>query len=185
MKSKFTLGAIAGASTLALSVPIVLQLVSAASLDGSSSVTLGSNRPVPSQACVSAMAAMDDYFLQNADAMIAAHKAATVAHKNALLAAAQLTDETARAEAVKKAQEDMRAAMKAAMDAQGKPTEAMDALKAACGDTFRGHGMMMKGPGMGMFGKPFGNNHHFRGHDDDDGDEEANDDAPSSNTTQQ
>lgn len=167
MTTKFTLGAMAGASALALSFPIVLQLASAASLGASSPVAAVSAHPVPSQACVTAMARMEDHFLQYADAMMAAHKTAAQAHKNALLAAAQIADDTQRAEALKKAHEDRHAAMQAAMDAQDQPTEAMDAMKTACGDTFlfkmKGHGGR-GGPGMGMFMKPFGKGPFGRGY---------------------
>ena len=178
---KFTMGAIAGASALALSIPIVLQFASAASSDGSISffVNGAQQRPVPSQACVQALASQDDSFLKNIDAMIATHKTAMQAHKDALVAAAQIADDTQRVAALKKANEDFRTAMKAAMDAKKIDHQAdIDALKTVCGDSFGPHGMMMHGPGgpgMGMMmGKPFGGKgHHMRGPGpDDDGDDQ-------------
>jgi hypothetical protein len=160
---KFAMGAIAGASALALSVPIALQLASAASSDGtSSSVTGAKSRPVPTQACVQEMASRDDHFLQTVDAMIAAQKAATLEHKNALIAAAQLTDDTQRMEALKAAEEKFRTAMKTVMEAN-KPADD-GTTTSACGNMMKHGGMMMMhgGPGgPGMFKFRFGG--HMRG----------------------
>ncbi len=150
--NKFTLGAIAGATSLALAVPMLVQISSAATGDQTSSAGL-KTRPVatpPSQACVLALVQRDGEFLSTIDAMIAEQKTATQTHKDALTAAAALTDEKARQDAVKKADDALRASMEAARKAQGDPKTQMDALKTACGDSM---------PMMGM-GGPMGGDFH-------------------------
>lgn len=147
MKKSFLLGATAGATGLALAVPILAQMVSAASSTAGTADIL-KTRPVPTQACVQAMADQDGKFLASVDAMITAQKAATKAHQNALVAAAAITDDTARAEAIKAAQEAFRTAMEAAFNADDKKAE-MEAMKTACGDShFFMMGAQMGGPGM-------------------------------------
>lgn len=137
--NKFTLGAATGATSLLIAIPMFAQMAGAAS---SSSLT--TTRPVPTQTCVLAMADHETTMLSNIDAMTAAHKAAATAKRNALKAAAALTDDTARMEALKKAQETFRAAMEATMMA--KDGTGMAALKTACGDSFpMGMGHMMGG----------------------------------------
>lgn len=138
--NKFTLGAASGALSLAIAVPLFAQMAGAAS----SSAT-ATNRPVPTQACVLAMADHETTMLSNIDAMTAAHKAAATAKRDALKAAAALTDDAARMEALKKAQETFRASMETTMKA--KDETSMAALKTACGDSFP-MGMGHKG-GMG------------------------------------
>ncbi len=144
MKKSFLIGATAGATSLAIAVPLLAQMVSAASGTATTTADVLKTRPVPSQACVQAMADQDGKFLANVDAMIAAQKAATKAHHDALVAAAAITDDTARGEAIKAAQEALRTAMDAAFKADDKKAD-MDAMKTACGDSFRFFG----GPGMG------------------------------------
>lgn len=145
--NKFTLGAATGATSLLIAIPMFAQMAGAAS----SSASATSTRPVPTQTCVLAMADHETTMLSNIDAMTAAHKAAATAKRDALKAAAALTDETARMEALKKAQETFRAAMAATMKL--KDEAAMTALKTACGDSFpmgMGHMGEMK---MKMHGK--------------------------------
>lgn len=152
----FTAGAIAGISSIALAIPVLAQISSAASTGTTASAsTAAKTRPAPTVACVQALAAKDDAFLSNVDTMIAAQKTATTTHRNALTAAAAITDDTQRQAAVKAADEAFRTAMKTAMDSQmttGK-TE-MEALKTACGDTMGGmrFEMAFGGP-MGGHGK--------------------------------
>jgi hypothetical protein len=108
------------------------------------------------------------------DSEAAARKSLLQAHQSALAAAGALSDDTARAAAVKKANEDMRTAMQTAMSAQkDKNKTAMDAVKAACGDSMgpRGMGMMMKDR-MGAPGMMMGRGHrggwmHGKGPDND------------------
>jgi uncharacterized protein with FMN-binding domain len=148
--SSFTLGAVAGLATLALAVPIVAQISSAETSSASSSSE--QSRPVPTQACVLALAGKDGTYLSTIDALIAAEKSAMQIHKDALTAASAMTDDAQRADAVQKANDDLRAAMEAARKAQGDRRTQMDALKTACGDSgFRGFGPMMGG-GMSGFG---------------------------------
>lgn len=146
---KFTLGVMAGASSLLVAVPLLATLSSAQS-SISSSTTTGGERPIPSQACVSALAAQEDFMLSNMDAMHATHKTTMTAHRDALTAAAAITDDTARQEALKTAHEAMRTAMEAAMESAPDPTATMEAVRDACGDMFMFHG----GKGMKM-GKMF------------------------------
>lgn len=142
-KTSFTFGAIAGATSLAIALPMVAQLASAAT-DTNSTNQAGA-RPVPTQECVLALAERDTNFLAKIDSMTAAHKAATIAHRDALTAAAAITDDTERQDALKKAQEDFRTAIQTARGSEDH-TAGMEALKAACGDSFRGgFGMSMKG----------------------------------------
>ncbi len=151
MKKQFTLGAIAGATSLLLAVPLFAQMSSA---ESSPSVMAAKTRPVPTQACILAMADHETTMLGTMDAMIATHKAAATAKRDALKAAAALTDDTARMEALKKAQESFRTAMETTMQAKDKT--AMDALKTACGDAGMGFGGHMK-----MGAGPQGKNGHF------------------------
>jgi len=146
---KFTLGVVAGMSSLALTIPVLAQVSSAASGNASSAVKITS---VPTQGCVQALVAKDEAFLGNIDAMTATHKTALLAHKNALSAAAALTDDTARQTAVQKAQTDFHTAMKTAKDSQptGTLKTVMEAVRTACGKAIgmKGMGgMFMEGPG--------------------------------------
>lgn len=143
MKKSFTYGAIAGATSLAIALPMLAQFASAAT---ATTDTKMNSRPVPTQACILALAERDTAFLANVDAMIAAQKAATIAHRDALTAAAAMTSDADRQEALKKAHEDMQTAMKAAFGTQDRSAE-MAAMKTACGDSFHG-GMWMGMKGM-------------------------------------
>lgn len=142
--NKFTLGAGAGALSLLIAVPVFAQGVGATSSK--------KGRTAPSQTCVLAMADYETTMLSNIDARTAAHKAAATAKRDALKAAAALTDDTARMDALKKAQEDFRTAMEAMM--KTKDQAAMDTLKAACGDSL---------PMMGM-GHEMGRKNMMQGH---------------------
>lgn len=140
MKNKFLLGAIAGASALIVAVPLIAELTSA---QGSGA---GSMSSIPSQACVQALVAKDTAVLSTIDAETAARKTALQAHQAALQKAAGLTDDAARQAAVKKANDDLRTAMKNAKQSESDEKRAMDGVKAACGN--RKHGMF----GMGWNG---------------------------------
>ncbi len=146
---KFTLGMVAGASSLALAVPLFAQLAGAASSGGARTSSMPSwAPPVPTQACVQAMAGMDDAHLSTIDAMTAARKTALQARQAALTAAASLTDGTARQEAVRKAQEGFRSAMETVRESDALRT-AMEVMQESCGKA----GMMLgRGGGMGLFG---------------------------------
>ncbi len=141
--NKFTLGAATGATSLLIAIPMFAQMAGAAS--SSSTTMTGKARPIPTQTCILAMADHETAMLSTIDARTAAHKAAATAKRDALKAAAALTDDTARMEALKKAQETFKAAMESTMKA--KDETAMTALKTACGDSFP-MGMGHKG-GMG------------------------------------
>ena len=142
---KFTLGAIAGMTSLLVAVPIVAQVAGAQSVS-STSTTISQEarptRPAPTQAEVQKMIEQTDLFLKNIDAMTAAQKTSMQALKTALTAAAGITDDTQRAEALKKAHEAMRTSMEATMKSLGL------------------EGKMMMGPGMGGPGGP----HRMMGH---------------------
>ncbi len=151
---KFTLGVITGVSSLALAVPLLAQISSAATGSSTSAPNVA-DRPAPSQACVQALSAKDAAFLATIDVRTAAHKTAIQAHKTALDAAAAITDDAARKTAVQKAEEDFHTAMKAGME-QNQDQTVIEAIRAACGNALGigfGHGPMGKafghgGPGM-------------------------------------
>ncbi len=122
-----------------------------------------STRSAPTQACVQAMVAKESAILSNFDAMNAARKAAMQAHKDALAAAALLTDDAARQAAIQKANDDMNTAMKNSMTANAAQEKTlMDAVRSACGNSLGFHGGMkgMEGVGSSMRG---GRGHGKRG----------------------
>lgn len=137
---KFTLGAIAGITTIGLAIPALAQVSSAAT----SADTIAKHsfvRPIPTQEQVQEMVTRDDAFLQSIDAFVTVQKSATQVHRDALIAAAAITDDTARQEAVEKANTDKRAAMEAFI------TEHPE-LKPPMMRGGRGHGFGMKGGRM-------------------------------------
>lgn len=123
MKNKFTLGAIAGITTVVLAVPMLAQMSSAATATttggtaSSPAAWPSFTRPVPTQQQVKDRAAEDGAFLQNIDAMIAIQKSATQAHEAALTAAASIADDTQRQAAVQKADDDRRTTIQNAIAA--------------------------------------------------------------------
>ncbi len=149
-KNKYIIGAVAGATSLAVAFPLLAQFASAAD-EGMTMNSRRADRPAPSQACVHALAEKDGAFLSGVDAMITAHKAAVLAHKDALTAAAAITDDAQRKTAVDLADQTFHDAMEAAHDAQGDHMAEMEALKTACGTSLGfGHGFggpMMRGKG--------------------------------------
>jgi hypothetical protein len=147
---KFTLGALAGVTAVIVAVPILAEFTSAQSSSSTSPVP--KQRPVPSQACVQALAGSDAAYLANVDTFISAQKSAMQAQESALTAAASVTDSTQRQAAVKKANDDFRAAMKTAMQAQQTAMKtATDAVKSSCGNA-AGFGGGFGGFGMGIMG---------------------------------
>ncbi len=176
----FTIGVAVGMTALTLAVPLIVQVSSAASGQSSSVGGMFRKRemPAPSQACVQALAGKDTAMLGTMDAMMAKHKAVMSAHRDALLLAADIQDETQRQAAVKKANEDMRTAMQADRDAGETETmkAAMEAVKTACGTMGFGRGMMGDKGFMGMKhgGRkgPMGM-HHMEMRDNDDMQEKA------------
>jgi len=133
MKHKFTLGIVSGMSILALAVPLLAQGSSAAF----SGTTTGTDRLAMKQENITDRIARDDAFLANVDAMVSIQKSATQTHRNALTAAAALTDETAQQEAVRAADEAYRTTIQDAMKANPDLKSAMMPFGG------RGHG----GPG--------------------------------------
>ena len=146
--NKYIIGGVAGATSLAVAFPLIAQLASAA--DSSASAQSRAARAVPTQACVQAMADKDAAFLANIDTMMANQKKLTQARKDALSAAASITDDTQRSAAVEAAQTAFHDAMKALFDAEKEErTAGLEAFKTACGDSMRGFG----GHGGPSFGK--------------------------------
>jgi hypothetical protein len=120
--STFTIGAVAGIVTLTLAVPLLVQIAGAAGTSSSSPSPLSSWRSmmqhrIPTQQEVQAMADRDSAFLKNIDTLVTVEKTAKQAHLTALTAAAAIADDTQREAAVKKANEDERAAIQAAIAA--------------------------------------------------------------------
>lgn len=155
MKS-FTKGFAAGATALAVGVPLMAQMAFAASGDAATSSSAAAiaadTRPLPTQACVQAMADLETAHLAGFDQDSAERKAKMLARRDALVAAAAITDDAQRAEAMKAAHESMKPTEERTVPAAIQT--AMDAVKTACGDT-----MMFKGgrggPMGGHHGGPF------------------------------
>jgi hypothetical protein len=134
MKNSFTLGAVSGISALAIAFPVIAQIAGAQS----STATLdpaqpnlkdrpgfhGERAPL-SQEDVLAMIDQHNAFLLNVDAFVAVQKEAIQKHRIALQAAADIEDETERNAAVKAANEDMRAFIEAAVEANPELKTAM------------------------------------------------------------
>ncbi|MFH0851382.1 MAG: hypothetical protein V1876_01400 [Candidatus Peregrinibacteria bacterium] len=155
--NKFSLGTLVGISSL-----ILVPLLASAASSASGMVGNPPQRPVPSQECVQAIVAQQDLVLSTFDATSAARKSALQAHRDALAAAAAITDETQRQAALKQANDDFRTAMKDLMPANSTEMQAArQAVSDACGGP--GH----KG-GMGLgIGGGFGGGRmmdEFRGH---------------------
>ncbi len=164
---KFTLGVMTGAAALVLAVPLIAQISSAASSPAGSAGSNPSARPVPTQACIQAMAALDQVRLNEFDADAAARNAVEKTRLqdeyNALNSAGSITDDTQRMQALKTAKQNEMNAMKN----QTPPTQsaamqtALQNVKTACGNNGGmgmgrgfGEGMgMMMGGGFGGHGK--------------------------------
>lgn len=151
MKNKFTLGVVAGMSSLALAVPLFAQITSAQSAATittptatSTSSTMFKHTPLTQQQ-VTDLAAKDGLFLSNIDAMVTVQKSAVATHQSALTAAAAITDEKQRMAAVEKAQADMRTAIEAAITANPNLKYAMMPFGHGGGHKGFGHGGMAKG----------------------------------------
>ncbi len=160
--NKFTLGAIAGATSLMIAVPVLAQVSSAATettgTTSSLSATTSANRfgrgPL-TQAQVQTLADTDASFLTNVDALVTVLKTAVQNRKTALTAAAAITDETARQTAVKKAMTDFRTAMEAAITAN--PDLKLGMMHGGPGGPHgRGHGGKMGGKGPEMLAEKLG-----------------------------
>lgn len=144
---KFTLGAIVGASSLALAVPLIAQMASAQSASGQS----WGNKPVPSQACIQALADYEATMLSSFDSLNAQRKTIIQTHHDALVAAAAIVDETQRKDALKTAEQTKRDAMKKLMDGQN-ASDTITAIKNACGNAMPFGKGMMGDMGMGFHG---------------------------------
>lgn len=108
---------------------------------------------VPTQACVDARTAVDDSLIAAKNKQTTAEVAAIQAHKAALVAAAALTDMTAKKAAFKKAETDFRTAMKSAMEASRDSMKtSMDAVKSACGKAAMPGARMMENRDNGKKG---------------------------------
>jgi len=143
MKHKFTLGIVSGMSILALAVPLLAQVSSAASGEATTETSLFTP-PEMRQEKISDRIARDDAFLANVDAMVSILKSATQTHRDALTAAAALTDLTAQKEAVQAADEAYRTTIQDALKANPDLKSVMMPFGG------RGHGgrggMMGRGP---------------------------------------
>ncbi len=155
--NKFTLGAIAGMTSLAVAFPIVAQVVGAQSTSSAPSSPSMMERMftkgAPTQAQVQEMITHTDTMLKNIDAITAATKTSLQAHKTALTAAAAITDETQRGEAVKKAHDDMRTSMQKTMTDLGMDGKFMMGFG---GPGHMGGKMKMRGEMKGMFAEKLG-----------------------------
>ncbi len=144
MKNKFTLGAIAGISSIALAIPILAQISSAQGTPSSTATTTASTTSktdmfmhrqktpltVPQ---IQSMIDRESAMMTNMDAFVAIQKSAMQTHKTALTAALSITDDTQRQAAVVAADQAMHKAITDAIAAN-------PALKSGMGG-----GMMMGG----------------------------------------
>ncbi len=140
--------ALVGATSLAFAIPLV----------GAQGITPSADRPAPTQQCVQAMANAEAIHFSQFDSQSARQKQFVKMRSDGLAAAAAITDDAARKQALK----DLHTQIKAARDAAGDERSAElkaahEAVKAACGDLGR------KGPGGKHFGGarrggPRGNN---------------------------
>lgn len=164
LMKKFSIGTLAGVSSLVL-IPL---LASAASSASGTAPNPPSERPALSQECVQALVAKNDLMLSTFDETSAARKAAMLSHRAALAAAASITDEAQRQEALQQAHEDFRAAMQGLRPANADQMEAArEAVHEACGGAIGPMGGMGRGKGNGvgggrMMGGAFGDGTHFR-----------------------
>ncbi len=153
---KFTLGVIAGISTLALAVPAIAQVSSAVSLTGSAAGTMEApfrNRPPLTQQQIQDMITKTDGFLTNIDALTTVQKGAAQTLKTALTAAASIADETERDAAVKKAMQDQHTMMQSTFTAHPELKEAMHPFGGPKG--FGGH-RMGRGPAPAKLAEKLG-----------------------------
>lgn len=123
MNKAFTIGAVSGISALALAFPVIAQIAGAQSSNNASSPSSmygrmtgfhGERAPL-SQEDVRDMIERDNAFLLNVDAFVSVQKAAIQNHRIALEAAADITDEVMRNDAVQSAHAAMRAEIEAAV----------------------------------------------------------------------
>lgn len=145
--STFTLGAVTGMTALLLGIPVLAQVTGAQ--DAPETTTVSSapatgpwqHRTLTTED-IQAMIDHDDAFLDNADAIVALHKSATQAHRDALAAALTITDAAERQTAIRAANEAMRTTIQDAIAANPDLKDAMP----FGGHGFR-HGNAMRGPG--------------------------------------
>jgi deferrochelatase/peroxidase EfeB len=165
-KHSFTLGVIAGATSIAIAVPMIVQVANAANTDIKNNPS--KVRPAPTQACVQLMATHKTNMLSYHDEMTTARKTAITAHRDALVVAAALTVNADRLEALKKARDNFQAAMKAVKEAHKLSDAEIAAMKTACGYSLHGkenmkfgemHGKRRSGKGMKHFMRHGGDHH--------------------------
>ena len=152
MKRPFTLGAVSGIAALALAVPILAQVTGAQTANDATSSTDSSttpknmfwNRPATTEEGIQTMIERDDAFLANADAITTLLKSRTQTHRDALTAAASISDATEREAAVRAANEAFHTSMQEFMEANPDLQGAMH-----MGFGGKGHGMMMGKRGQG------------------------------------
>ncbi len=148
MKNKFLLGAVSGVTALAVGFPILAQVssaqdVSGPALESASSWRWAAERPVLTVDMLQEMIDRDQALLENIDEMVVALKSATQTHKDALTSALSLSDQTARDEAARAANEARRAALEAVIEANPDLKGLLPFGPGGRG----GHGGMMRGPG--------------------------------------
>lgn len=162
MKKTFALGAVSGISALAIGFPFAAQFAGAQSgTEAQASPTMkdrmafhGERAPL-SQEDVQDMIDRDNAVLLNIDAFVAIQKQAIQNHRIALEAAADMTDETERNDAVRAAHEAMREEIKAAVEENPELKDAMPRV-------------MMGKEGKGPHGRAMMKGRHHDMEDDDD-----------------
>jgi hypothetical protein len=134
------IGAVAGLTSLAIAVPAFAQVTgsSSSSIPNTMKDIVRMHRGQLSQGDVQTMIEKDNALLTHIDELSALIESSTQQHKTALTAAAAITDETQRTEAVRAAHQARHEAMKDYLDAN---PDLLDALP------FPGKHMKMKGHG--------------------------------------
>lgn len=123
MKKSFTIGAVSGITALSVAFPLVAQFAGAQeATSAESSSTSGDHaffheRAPLTQEDVQKMVDRDNALLLHVDGFVSVLKEATQNHRIALEAAADISDEAERNDAVKAANEAMRASMQAYVEA--------------------------------------------------------------------
>ncbi len=151
MHKKFLFGAASGALALALAFPVLAQVSSA------QTVATGidrENRPPLTDERIQEMIDHDQALLDNVDEMVVVLKDLTDTHRQALSAALTITDETARAAAVRAANDARHEAFKAAMEASPEFKDALPIVPHGPGGR-GGHGPA-RGPGSEKFAEKLG-----------------------------
>lgn len=129
--NKFRLGIITGMSSLVVAVPLL-----AVGANAQSASSTDTTQIVPTQQCVETLASIEQMRLDQFDLMNTKRKEAMQSRLNQLKAAAVISDDTARKDALAAIRDSIKDT-RDDLEPSDEMKTAMEAVKAACGDTFR------------------------------------------------